>query len=439
MDIHSLSRSALSIDVLIVLAIAPTHIGAQSGFLVVLALLLYLVISLAFPLPIHRSEITKSLGARLAFIGRYALILIMAASVVVVPTLTNILTRATTPTGSDGFNPADRELSDSAIQMELAVTFLAQGSNPYVEQYHDTPLRFFQWQGVTEPGWSDPALDYFAYLPGNLLLSLPIFGLSKIIDFPYDQRAVFLLFYVLLLLILPHLSDKTPTSLALVAVVGLNPLFSDPVILGMNDVTAFLAILLVVLSLRRGSMAWAAIFMGIALALKQYTWFALPFFIWHVWEETPTPVRLRKTIRLVALMGGVALLIILPFFLWDPVSFYTDTVAYPAGQVENLYPIRGFTIGRLLMGAGIIPTFFAPFPFVLLQLLFGVPALVLLLRYQRQRGLGALLISIALFTFVVSFFSRFFHFNYLGVILALSSTGILISSSEKDEVNTLLS
>jgi hypothetical protein len=80
----------------------------------------------------------------------------------------------------------------------------------------------------------------------------------------------------------------------------------------------------------------------------------------------------------------------------------------------------------LLMGAGVIPTFVSPFPFQWLQLLFGLPVLGGMLWYQSGRGIGSMLLGAAVFIFVFGFLSRFFHHNYVGVVLALATLGIML-------------
>ena len=425
----------LSLDVLLLLLLAPAHIVGRDAYIVVLALLVYLLLSFWHPLPSTKAEVESTKRNRLAYLSRYTLLLIVAAAAVIVPTVTNIIERASTPVEADGFSPVNITLSDSAMQTELAVSFLAEGSNPYEEQYDDTPLRFYQWLDANEPGWKDPIFEYFVYLPGNLLISLPIYLVSERFDLLYDQRVVFLIFYIILLMVLPHLVNVPAIALALVAAVGLNPLFTKSVILGMNDSAVFLFLVLTIFGLTRRRFLWSAAFLGIACGLKQYAWFVIPFFLLYIWQQTPIDRRRRQIALSIGLISGITLLVILPFFLWNPGAFYTDTVAFPASRAEFLYPIRGFTIGRLLMGSGIIPSFFAPFPFQLLQLLVGVPLLILLLRYQIKRGLSALPVAAAVFIFVTGYFSRFFHENYVGVLIALISIGILLDLSQEKEHN----
>lgn len=391
----------------------------------VVAVLAYLFLAIWLPLGVNH----KGIRSRLAFMGRYALILIIAAEAVIVPTVNNIIERALTPIAADGFSPADVKLSDSGLQTELALTFLVDGLNPYGERYEETPLRFYQWQDVDDPNWQDPAFEYFVYLPANLYVSWPVYQGMAQVGLPYDQRVVFLLFYIAILLVLPQLVREPVLKLALVAGVGLNPLFTKTVVLGMNDTAVFFFLLLMFLMLTRRKFLAAAIFMGIACAFKQYAWFMGPFYLLALWQEAPPDRRWWQVIVSLGIIGGIVLLSVLPFVLWNFDALYTDTLAFPAGRAAYLYPIRGFTVGRLLMGTGVIHSFVEPFPFQLLQAILGLPLLFFLLRYQRGRSLGSMVLAASCFIVGIGFLSRFFHENYVGVVIALATIGILLDLS----------
>jgi hypothetical protein len=423
------SKTGITLDLLVLLIIVPAHVDGRDAYIAVVALLAYLLLALWYPIPETRAELRQDRRGWLAFNGRYALILLIAVGVVFVPTLNNVLERAETQIQSDGYSPAYQTLSDSAMQTELAISYLADGLNPYEQSYSDTPLRFYQWLDVGNLDWEDPAYEHFVYLPGNLLLSLPFYESAELAGVLYDQRIVFLFFYLVLLLVLPHMIDSTVIALTLLVCVGLNPLLTKGITLGMNDIVVFLALVLTILSMTRRRFLLAALFLGLACALKQYAWLIVPFFLFFVWQQTPHQQRLKQVTIAASVVCGVAILVILPFFLWNPQAFYVDVLAFPAGRVENLYPIRGYTIGRLLMGAGIIPTFVSPFPFQLLQIFVCLPLLLLLLRYQSKRDLGSMLLASAVFIFVFSILSRFFHENYIGIIIALATIGILLTLS----------
>lgn len=279
-------RQLLTLDSLALMILVPAQILGRDDYLSVIALLAYLMIALWLPLPETAQVLSSSFKSRISFILRYALILTIATSTVLLPTLRNVLERFTTPIEADGFSPAYSTLSDSAMQTELGLAYLAKGANPYEELYGDTPLQFYQWLDVENLGWHDPAYDYFVYLPANLLLSYPLYNLSAHLSLPYDQRIIFLLFYVILLFVLPQLAQRPIYKLAFVAAVALNPLLTDAVVLGMNDVVVFLALTLAILFLNRQKWGWSFLFMGVACALKQYAWFIAPFYLLYIWQTS---------------------------------------------------------------------------------------------------------------------------------------------------------
>lgn len=429
---HMRSHPLLTLDTLALLILVPAHILGKDDYLSVIALLIYLPIALWLPLPETPQALNSHIKFRLSFTLRYALIMILAASTVLIPSLQNILERFTTPVEADGFSPAYSTLSDSALQTELALGYLANGANPYEERYENTPLRFYQWVDMDDLDWHDPAYDYFVYLPGNLLLSFPFYDLSQRLSLPYDQRLIFLLFYIILLFVLPHLAQKPIYKLTFVIAVALNPLLTEAVILGMNDIVVFLTLVLAILFLNRQKWGWSFLFMGLACALKQYAWFIAPFYLLYIWQASQPDKRLLRLVTAVMVIGGILLVTAVPFILWNPQTFYMDVFAFPAGRAELLYPIRGFTVGRLLMGAGIVPTFISPFPFQSLQAVIGLPILIALLLFQYKRDLAAMVVAAALFIFCIGFLSRFFHHNYVGVVTALSTMGILLDWHNKE-------
>lgn len=426
------SRQLLTLDTLALLILVPAHVLGKDDYLSVIALLIYLLIALWLPMPETAQALNSHVKFRASFILRYALILTVAASIVLLPTLQNILERFTTPVEADGFSPAYSTLSDSALQTELGLGYLARGANPYEERYEDTPLRFYQWVDMDDLDWHDPAYDYFVYLPGNLLLSYPFYDLSGRLAFPYDQRLTFLIFYVILLFVLPHLAQKPIYKLTFVVAVALNPLLTEAVVLGMNDIVVFLTLVLAILCLNRQRWGWSFLFMGLACALKQYAWFIAPFYLLYVWQASQPEKRPVRLFTAVGVIGSILLVTAVPFILWNPQAFYTDVFAFPAGRAELLYPIRGFTVGRLLMGAGIIPTFVSQFPFQLLQAVIGLPIMVALLLFQYKRDLATMVVAAALFIFCIGFLSRFFHHNYVGVVTALATIGILLDWHDKE-------
>jgi hypothetical protein len=91
------------------------------------------------------------------------------------------------------------------------------------------------------------------------------------------------------------------------------------------------------------------------------------------------------------------------------------------------FPIMGYGFGQLLLDLGGIPTPRSAFPFWIFQLLIGVSALLMLLRYQwQQPRLSNCIIGYSIFMLILFFFSRFFHDIYIVFGATLVAIGYLI-------------
>lgn len=400
---------------LMLLVVAHTQLKGIS-FLMVIPLFFYLLLD--FWRPSQGNE-------RWLFLIRLFLVLVVITAVTILPTLQNIQTRAVTEPDPTGFSPALANIHDGAIQMETALVYLDGGKNPYVESYADTPLKYFGFSGVELQG--NPAFDYFVYLPGYLAISFPIYKLFQLGGTPYDQRWVYLGAYIILVLALPLLADAPRHKLALLIGVGLNPLLTGPVIIGMNDVIVALPIVLAGFLLHKKQLAASILLFAVACTLKQSAWLFAPFYLLLFWDALPNERQVTLAMRYLLLFGVVMLLALVPFVLWDSAAFFTDVFAYPSGRVEVNYPIRGYTVGVLLVGGGIIESPLDPFPFTLLQAIFGLPLLLFLLwRQWQQNSVGMMYICAGLFMFGLGLVSRFFQDNYVGFVVTFVVLGMLL-------------
>lgn len=423
----------IPIDLLLLLALAPAYVWGfrQEMILIVFALAAYLAVALWQPLTGY-NELPEHGKARWSFLIRWMLVLVIISGAVIVPSFQNMLELWTAKLDADGFTPAYLEYHDGAIQIAEAVKFLAEGKNPYAETYENTPVRFFGFQAEGESFRANPGLDYLAYLPGYLWLSWPAYRLADSVGFPYDQRWVYLLLYVVLILSLPHLTKKPADKLVLTIAVGLNPLFVRPIIIGMNDVALLLTVIWAVIALQRERWLLSAIFFGIACSFKQFAWFMAPFYLLWV-SRHGNELDYKRGVKTAVTIVIVMLIIISPFALWDMNAFIEDVFLYPGGQVGTNYPIMGYTIGSLLVGLGVTSSNYADFPFTLLQLIFGLPLLILLLRYQwRNNGMGEMFLSAGLFILGLGLVSRFFQDNYVGFVAILVTLGLMLRQDNTD-------
>jgi hypothetical protein len=425
----------LPIDLLLLLALVPAYLWGfrQEMILMAYALAGYLGVAMWHPLSNYRDLPTRGRG-KYVFLLQWMLLLIIITGAAIVPAFNNMLELWYAEIDSDGYTPAYREYHDGAIQIAEAVRFLDAGKNPYVETYENTPLRFFGFQDADSPITDNPALEYLAYLPGFLWISWPAYKLAAFVGLPYDQRWVYLIFFVALVLLLPHLTTKPSYKLALTIAVGLNPLLVKPIITGMNDVVVLMFIVGAVLLLKRDKWVASALFFGMACSLKQFAWFIAPFYLlWAIHQENG--LDWKRGLKMVVIMGVVMFIIVAPVAIWNWQAFFEDVFLYPGGQVGVNYPILGYTVGTLLIGLGVIPSHYSDFPFMLLQLIFGVPLLTYLLyRQWRNNYLGEMFLFSGLFIFGLGLVSRFFQDNYIGFVAVLISVGLILRDRTDKEI-----
>ena len=416
----------LSLDAFLLLLIVPFHVALhQEGtylmvvwgtYVLVVVTLGYLCLEVVYPLASISSWADLSRLGRITFLLRQTMLWLLVLVAGVLPAVQNIIFRRQP---NANFNEVYLQLHDGAYQTELALALLQQGRNPYSASYATTPLAAYQLP-ETE---GNPAVDHYIYLPGLLWLSWPLKSLSQALWGWFDQRLVYILFYLLTLLLLPLLFRSPQLKLAAFVAIGLNPLLTAEIHTGMNDVTVLFFLVVAILFLERQRWLAAAIMVGLACSCKQSGWLAIPFYVMigsgrkHFWQN-------------LLLIGLVMAIFIGPLALWDFPAFWDDTFAYASGTAVGLnYPIRGYSFGRLLVGFGIIPTVDSHFPFWLLQLLGGGLALAWLLP-RIGRATHFWLYS-ALFIFILGFFSRFFNHTYFGFVTLLATTGWLMAADEQ--------
>ena len=275
---------------------------------------------------------------------------------------------------------------------------LARGWNPYA--MHFTPL-----PRNVSPGYDDPAyhFDVYGYLPGTLLLTLPVVLLD-------DVRWLMLLAVALAAILLRKLSDQyqVPRPLgALTAVAFLaNPgllwvlqqAWIEPIV-----VCLWLAALVVH---SKGRPGWSAALAGGLLSLKQYT---LPLLL-------PLVVAGLGGRRLAA-AGAVALASCVPFLAWGPSDFVWDTLWYhvQAPARPDALSLGGYILrdhGVTLPGwvSAVAPAGV------------GAYALWILRRYPR---LGLSLRLVAAFYAALFLFNKFAFANYYFLLQTVVLVGLL--------------
>ncbi len=340
-------------------------------------------------------------------LARFGIVTLMVMLLVVVPTWLEIQARYT--------SAPYEHIHDGAIQTEQAIQFLLAGKNPYVEDYTQTPMA--QWEPYfgLEPA-SNPALFYLPYLPLSFIAPLPFYLAFQTWFGFFDLRIYQLILFVGLFGLLFQLTPDWERKLALAILVPLNPLFVPAFIEGRNDVVVLWWLGLMIYFLQRRWVAMATVALGLACAVKATAWFAVPFFVTHLWLNAFRDPRGWAT-RVVGPLSLIGILFILPFVIWDARAFVADTLWYQS----SAFQITGQGFSRILLGVGILADKWAVFPFTLVQFLVGLPTLMLLIRWQAARPLiQRMIAAMAVFGFVIGFFGRAFADNHIGFVLSLA-------------------
>jgi len=322
------------------------------------------------------------------------------------------------------------------IQTEATIDFLLQGRNPYSEDYLDTPMA--EW-GLSE---FRTALYHYPYLPWTFLLSAPFRLLSQATLGWYDQRFVYLLLYVLMLVLSSTLVRKREIQTLLLMTLGLNPIMGSDIIYGQNDSFVLFWIVLSLWLLlrrhntfeRRNTAAWrlgSAAAFGLACASKPTAWFFAPFYaLLLIGSPSDTGTSNNQPWwRLLLTRGWPAavtfLLVVLPYVIWDASAMIDDVWLWSSGRGEHAYQIWGWGASNLLLAFGAVESRFEYWPFWVVQLIVCLPLSVWLLRRQwRQNHWSAACTGYALLLLIFFFLSRFLNENYLGYILAFLALGV---------------
>lgn len=309
---------------------------------------------------------------------------------------------------------------DSLVQVELAVDRVLRGQPIYGIDWSGTELKRFP----EIPSGPNPALRHFVYLPLTVLAGIPVRLVTQAFGFPFDYRAVLLGFLIIGLLATATLPVPPPGRFMIAVALFLNPLISLYFWVGRNDISYVAILLLAFALLARGRPIASSAMLGVALALKPFAVFAVPFLVvtlWNRWQGRPD-LHLREVAAAVGALVAAPLFTIVPFVLADPGAFWRDTVEYTSGAGAAAYPIAGFGFGALLVAFHVVRHRTDAFPFGIFQLAAALPVLWIGVKaLHHHPTLGRWIAAYTSLFLAFAFFARFFNDNYLGTILALAA------------------
>ena len=362
----------------------------------------------------------------------------LLATVVFLPMTKLVLLR-------QGSGPASYTHDGGVIQTEATIRYLLAGQNPYVEDYVDTPMA--EW-GISR---YRTALYHYPYLPWTFVFSAPFYLLGQARGF-YDQRLVYALVWIVTLALAPRLVNGAQRKLALVALLGLNPLMGLDIIFGQNDVFILSWLLLALVAWRAAfaftrapahlPLAASALCFGLACASKPTAWFLAPFYgLLLLSDHALSALTWRARLGLLPLLLRRALPAILvfvlllgPYVLWDAGALYDDVWRWSTGQGETGYQIWGWGASNFVLALGWVSDRFGQWPFWLPELLVAGPLLGWFVwRQVQDNSLANACWHYGLLLFGFLYVSRFLNENYLGYLLAFLAVGILAENSRQGE------
>jgi hypothetical protein len=338
--------------------------------------------------------------------------------------------------------PASYAHDGGVIQTEVTIDYFLTGLNPYVEDYVDTPMA--EW------GFSEyrTALYHYPYLPWTFVFSAPFQLLNRGLIGWFDQRTVYLLLLTLTLILVPKLVRRPQEQLIAVAIVGLNPIAGVSMIFGENDPFVFGWIVLGLWLVRTDglkssshrSLLGSAAF-GLACASKPTAWFLAPFWLLYLlrdrWGDKLIPplntwgAHLVTLLRRAWTLPVISLLIIGPWFVWNPEAMFDDVWRWSAGQGSTAYQIWGWGASNYVLAFGGVADRFSYWPFIVPGFIITAPLLGFLLwRQVRTNTMSLMLYAYAVLLLAFFYVSRFLQPNYLGYIL-----GFLALAMTVDEVD----
>jgi len=426
----ALTVGGLGLDCLVLALVLPATLGRQttaSGTLLS-------VLALALALCYWAADLLGSRQAgTLALVSRAksALVIAMIAVVVVLPTLVAV--------GARRDSAPYRYIGDSAIEVEQDAGFLLHGVNYYARTFFDTPLA--RWWPIGPP---NPALYHADKLPGEVVLAAAPQALCRAAFGWFDVRLIYLAALAVALALAVGLAQGTPARLAMLAGVGLNPLFVPNIISGNGDVLVLAEALAALTLARKGFSRWALLTLGLACATKYTVVPLVPFVVLWLAGRRASDASAGKLsgrgwlIWTCGAVGWVALPVVAligPFLLWNARAYLDSTVGFIAGTVAHSFPMRGpqgYGVATFVLHRGLVRSAEDYFPFGLAQLVVGVPLMgVLLWRQWRANTLRAALEGYALVFLVFSYLARFFHGSHLAYGVALCIVAYLMGGQDR--------
>lgn len=314
---------------------------------------------------------------------------------------------------------------DIILQQEAAIRFFLDKKNPYSTPYFGTPLERWHYSDTEV----NPALYHFVMEPFYLLSVLPFYYVSVHTVGFFDGRILLYLLFLSTLILGNFLIKDKEKKLLFLTLMAFNPAMLSYTLEGRSDMFMFAFLFASLYLLQKGKYVLAGIPMALAFTVKQSVWPILPLYVAYLYFKEKS---IRKVFIDLSLFLALSLIIVLPFFVWDPKAFMDSTVYYLSGSTKFSYPIAGYGWGMVLLSLGIINNTHQNYPFMIWQAIFSIPLLiVLLVKLKEKTTVNRLIIFYGLFLFVFWYFSRYLNNSHLGYLSVVFLTAYFWPQEEE--------
>jgi uncharacterized membrane protein len=319
---------------------------------------------------------------------------------------------------------------DIILQQEAAMRYLIVHKNPYKETYFGTPVESFNYDEVGNDNAVNPALYHFVMPPWYLIFPFAFYYTVRPVVGFFDGRMALLFTYIVLLWgVWEWFADKRIARIALVLTAA-SPFVVDYFIEGRSDVFALSWFMVSLVFLTKKKYSLSSVFFALAIMSKQTIWFAAPFYLLLLVRQLGW--KTRQFWSQAGIVAGVSALLCAPFVLWDWRAFIDSTILYLSGNAPHSYPVGGYGLGMTLYELGFIRDIHAYYPFVIWQILLGVPVLIVFMRFLWRHPKQSVMMSgYAFFLLVFWYVSRYFNNSHLGYLSMLFVLGGLKQADEE--------
>lgn len=316
-------------------------------------------------------------------------------------------------------------IHDIIVQQEAAINFLTHRINPYSADYFKTPLVNWPYSDTQV----NPALYYFVMEPFYLLFALPFYVISNHTIGFFDGRIPLLFLFLSSLIFAWKIPKEQKHKRLFVALLAFNPVVLSYTLEGRSDMFMFAFLIASLFFLQKNKWYTSSFLMALAFAIKQSVWPIFPFYIAYLFWKTNDRKKVMKTFGIFAL---TFLIIVLPFFFWNPKAFIDSTIFYLSGNILHGYPVSGYGFSMILHQAGVIKDINSYYPFAIWQIILGIPLLVFLLLFLRKKlTIANMMMSYGMFLFVFWYFSRYFNNSHIAYISVILVTAYFFSLDDK--------